>query len=489
MLSLISPDIQPSSAYQGASLTLPNPSGVLEATSVEAGRHGLRHQVLSPMETLGQSISTIAPSTSPTMTIPLVFAVAGNGTWLAYLLATLSVLLIALCIRSFARDSASPGSLYVYATSTLPPAVGALTAWALLLAYIATGSSVIGGFVNYGMVVLQTLTPFRSTSLLTPVLLAVSVTALSVWIAWRDVRISARLMLWIEGSSALLIAIVLAAILGRHGFHVDLQQLRLQGASVQGIRLGMVLALFSFVGFESATTLGHEAHQPLRTIPRAVLQSAILCGLFFILAAYGETLGYRPTGNNLGETTAPFHLLSGLVGMPVFGPLVDIGVLISMFAATLGCITAAARVLLLMSHNRLCHQSLRRIHPRNQTPGAAVLVVGTLAGLPAAWLAGHGASGSDIYGWMGSFATYGFITVYGLVAIALPIALHRRHKLNPGYVALSVAATAAMLLALEGSLYPIPPRPYSWLPYLYLAYLAVTSAWFLATRHRSSKLG
>ena len=219
------------------------------------------------------------------MTIPLVFAVAGNGTWLAYLLATFSVLLVALCICSFARHSASPGSLYSYAMSTLPPAVGALTAWALLAAYIATGSSVIGGFVNYGMVVLQTLTPYRGTTLLMPVGLAIFVTALSVFIAYRDVRISTRLMLWIEGTSALLIAIVLAAIFLQHGLHFDLQQLRLQNASVSGIRLGMVLALFSFVGFESATTLGSEAREPLRTIP------LLCCNRLF---SAGSSSSWRP---------------------------------------------------------------------------------------------------------------------------------------------------------------------------------------------------
>jgi amino acid transporter len=113
-----------------------------------------------------------------------------------------------------------------------------------------------------------------------------------------------------------------------------------------------------------------------------------------------------------------------------------------------------------------------------------VLVTGTLACLPAAYLAGHGASGSDIYGWLGSFATYGFITVYALISIAMPIALYRRHRLRPMYVALSVAATAAMLLALEGSLYPVPPRPYSWLPYLYLGYVVVAVAWFFVDRKR-----
>src|ERR1700722_8112189 len=106
--------------------------------------YGLRHDALSPMETLAQSISTIAPTSTPVATVPLVCALAGNGTWLAYVLATVAVLLVALCISRFARYSASPGSLYTYASMILPPWLGATVAWSLLLAYVATGSSVIG---------------------------------------------------------------------------------------------------------------------------------------------------------------------------------------------------------------------------------------------------------------------------------------------------------------------------------------------------------
>ena len=104
---------------------------------------------------LAQSISTMAPTCSAALTVPLVFASAGNGTWLAYLLATVCTLLVALCIARFARESASPGSLYTYATSSLPPMLGSVAAWALLLAYVATGASVVGGFVHYANVVLE----------------------------------------------------------------------------------------------------------------------------------------------------------------------------------------------------------------------------------------------------------------------------------------------------------------------------------------------
>src|ERR1035438_7256042 len=175
---------------------------------------GLRPGILSPMETLAQSVSTIAPTTTPAATIPLVCALAGNGTWLAYALATAAVLLVALCISRYARHSSSPGSLYAYASMTLPPWLGATVAWSLLLAYVATGSSVIGGFYHYANLLLRDATGHVFST----ALLATLVTGVSIWIAWRDVKISARLMLWIEAASVSVIVIVVALLLFRHGW-------------------------------------------------------------------------------------------------------------------------------------------------------------------------------------------------------------------------------------------------------------------------------
>jgi amino acid transporter len=117
--------------------------------------YGLRREVLSPLETLAQSISTIAPTATPVATIPLVGALAGNGTWLAYILATAAILLVAWCVGRFARYSSSPGSLYSYASMVLPPWLGATAGWSLLLAYVATGASVIAGFYQYANVMLR----------------------------------------------------------------------------------------------------------------------------------------------------------------------------------------------------------------------------------------------------------------------------------------------------------------------------------------------
>ncbi|HUC54495.1 MAG TPA: APC family permease [Candidatus Cybelea sp.] len=442
--------------------------------------YGLRRDALSPMETLAQSVSTIAPTTTPAATIPLVCALAGNGTWLAYLLATAAILLVALGISKFARYSSSPGSLYKYASMILPPSLGATAAWSLLLAYIATGSSVIGGFYHYANLLLQDATGHVASA----VFLALLVTAISIGIAWRDVKISARLMLWIEAVSVTLIMTVVLLVLGRHGLHLDWTQLQLRGMTGSGLRLGLVLALFSFVGFESATTLGAEARNPLKTIPRAVIQSALLAGAIFILCAYAEVLGLRTVGQDLGKSEAPMRVLASVGGVPVLGLVIDIGVLVSMFAGTLACITAAARVLLLMSHHGLTHGSLRMTHARHETPGRAIVVTGVAAVAPVAILAARGASGLDVYGWMGSLATYGFIVAYALVSVALPRYLRQHGAYRAGAQIIPWLAFTAMLLALIGNLYPVPEGPYGKLPFIYLAYLCAGMIWFLLQRRR-----
>ena len=444
---------------------------------------GLRHNALSPLETLAQSISTIAPSTSPQLTIPLVFVLAGQGTAIAYLIAMGLMVLVGLCIAAFARESSSPGSLYVYTRRSLPPIFSSVTALALFFAYITTASAVIGGFVAFSYVFLDPLHSRLGLPHVPAVLLVAIAAAIAGFVAYHDVKVSARLMLYIEGISLTLIAIVTATLLLKHGLHFDRPQLHLGTMSPRGIGLGVMLAIFSFVGFESATTLGAEARNPLRSIPRAVIESALLAGVFFVVAGYGEVLGFRNATAALGDSSNPFRYLSTQAGIPFLGPVIDIGVLISMFAATLACVIAASRVLLLMAHHGLAPQRLTHTNATHETPGEASILAAILAFLPAAGLALHGTSGADIYGWMGTLAVYGFLTAYGLVAVALTFHLRHTRRLTTGYILLTTAATLSMLLAMASNFYPIPPSPLRYFPYLYVAYLGAALLWLtLSTR-------
>jgi amino acid transporter len=195
-------------------------------------------------------------------------------------------------------------------------------------------------------------------------------------------------------------------------------------------------------------------------------------------------LGFRHAGLALDKADAPMHVLAGQASLPVLGILIDAGAMVSMFACILACITAAARILLLMAHNRLVPNYFCRTHRRNDTPHLAVVLTSVVVVVPPLVLTTLGYAGADIYGWLGSFAVYGFITIYGLTCVALPLQLKRQGALSMTLLVVAILGGVSMVMALAGTLYPVPAAPYSWLPYLYFVYLLITLVFFVRSRRR-----
>ncbi len=456
----------------------------VHSRSGAADSRGLRAGVLGPVETLAQSVSAMAPSTSASLTIPLVFALAGNATWFVYLLATGSMFLIGFCVSRFARLSASPGSLYTYTANTLPPVFGVAAAWGLLLAYLATGASVAGGALYYATVLCRQFFHWAPPAIPTLAL----VCAVAGYIAYRDVKLSAQVMLWIEAVSVSLIVILLILLPAHTGFHFDTTQFRLRGASFSSLGPALVLAIFSFVGFESATTLGGEVREPLRTIPRAVLQSALLAGVFFMLCAYSEVLGFRGQSGALSSSTSPLHLLAAKAGVSPLGVAIDCGAFISMFACVLACATAAARVLLRMAHDALLPALLQRTNRRHGTPGAAVALSIALMFAATAAMALNGDTGFTMYDLMGSLSVFGFLTAYALVALALPFARRALGRHSRLLAATSVSAVVVVVLIAAFDLDSTADAVHGRIPYLYLVYIVVGLAWYGLRRPKTGNL-
>ena len=444
--------------------------------------YGLKSGALSPVQTLAQSVAIIAPTGAPVMTVPLVFGLAGPGCAMAFLIATIAVLLVGLNVNQFARMSASPGSLYTYIADHMHPRWGVLAGWALLIAYLGTAASVSAGVSNYVDVILRD--GFALPGF--PLAVTTLVTFICCYLAYRDIQISTRLMLWLQVASVALISVLVIAVIARHGWKLDMEQLAFQGVTPEKLRLGLVLAMFSLVGFESATSLGSEARDPLVNIPRAVKWSAILSGAFFFLCAYAEVLAFRGESESLAQNPAPLHVLARQMGLPpLIGLLTDLGAVVTFFACFLGCITAAARVLFLMARHGALHSMLGEAHEQNQTPHRAVLWCSIAAFVPAAVMTLRGMNLFDIYGLLGTLSTFGFVTAYVLVCTAAPLFLRSRGRLTPKSVAISLLAIIAMIVALLGNLYPVPETPYSYLPYLYAGLLFLGFAWSMMWRARA----
>ncbi len=118
--------------------------------------------------------------------------------------------------------------------------------------------------------------------------------------------------------------------------------------------------------------------------------------------------------------------------MPLAGTVINAGVLVSMFAATLAFVIALGRLAMLMARHHLVPIPLARTSERHKTPTIAALLVGALALLPVVLLLLHGASGAEVYGWMGSLSVFGYLTTYLLIALAVVV---RRPTQNKHYSA------------------------------------------------------
>jgi amino acid transporter len=265
----------------------------------------------------------------------------------------------------------------------------------------------------------------------------------------------------------------------------DLDQFRLKGVTLSSLGPALVLSIFSFVGFESATTLGAEARNPLRTIPRAVLQCALLAGIFFMLCSYSEVLGFRGESGKLSETTSPLHLLAGRVGVSPLGVAIDLGAFISMFACVLACTTAAARLLMRMAHGGLLPALFERTGKQHRTPTAGVLASGGLMLVGTLVMALRNVTGSDMYDLLGSLSVFGFLTAYALVALALPFARSALGQHSHTVAAVSFTTVIVMILIGVFDVRSSSDPAHSRIPYIYLAYIAAGVAAYLLRRKKT----
>jgi amino acid transporter len=454
---------------------------VYRMTTTTKGRYGFRSKYLGFAETLSQSVANISPTLTPVVIVPLVFASAGNGTWIAYLFAMIGMLLVGANINQFAKRSATPGSLYSFVTRGLGVNAGFLSGWCLILAYLLTATAVLAGAVNYAGLLLDMVHLHPPTA----VLFAIGC-ATAWFIAFRDVKLSTRIMLALEVMSMALILILGVLVLQRHHTAIDLDQFDVRTMDFSGLKAGLILAVFSYVGFESATTLGEEAKNPLKSIPRAVLLSTAISGVFFIVSAYIAVLGFKAMGGSLATSTAPFNELASNLNLDLLGILISIGAVVSLFACTLANVTAASRIIYSMGRHGIFHPHLATAHKTNDTPHNATTMASSIIFILAFILLSLGRSVLEIFNDLSTIATYGFLTVYALICVAAPMYLQRRKQLTAGAIGLAIISIAFLIPAIIATVYPAPAAPANVFPVYFLGYVILGILWYALIRSRAS---
>src|SRR6266513_994969 len=360
------------------------------STSVDA--HRLERNAVGLAPTLFQSITHMAPAAAVAFSIIVAAPCAGVCLPLAVLMALVACLLVAVSIGQLGRHLPSAGGLYTYSARGLHPYVGFLVAWGFILAepivapllYLIFGNELAANLNSHFGWPLWLWAPFAV------------VAGLIVWVlTYRGIRLSTRTGVAL-GTFEIVVFVALAiTLIFAAGNHNTLSVFAPNTGNPKGwgsVFPGMIYAILAFIGFEAAAPLAEEAKNPRKTIPRAVILSALLIGLFYLLCYYAATVYFGP--DKMADPKNGFALFNNSdpwsgMAQAVWGPgliIVILAVLNSAIANSNAGANAATRVGLLP-------RVLARIHPRFKTPywavnvqaaGGIVLAValGTLAGGP-----------------------------------------------------------------------------------------------------------
>jgi len=202
---------------------------------------------------------------------------------------------------------------------------------------------------------------------------------------------------------------------------------------------GMVYTVLAFIGFEASVPLAEETKDPRRTLPRAVILSCVLIGLFYLVCYYGATVYFGP--NVAADPTNGFFAFNG--GDPwdglaskLWGPLsilVLLAIINSAFANSNAGANAATRVGYALGRVGILPRALAQVHPRYKTPYIAVHVQGAL-GIAVALILGFALSGPlNAFALLGTVATIIIVFIYILTNLSNLVFYMREHRdeLNP----------------------------------------------------------
>jgi amino acid transporter len=380
-----------------------SPAIAAPSAALKSGTLGLRHAIVI-------SVAVMSPAASVFFNTVPQAGYVGAAIPFCYVVGFVVALLMANQYSEMSRVIPSSGSAYTFVVEGLGPRLGFLVGWVGLIA-IALG-------VPYSFILmsanLQTLV-YRWFGLnLHWSFYFVAAIGISYAICYIGIRQSLSVdltFLTFEIGVCLVLAfIVLLHVGNQGGLTAQPFGLSLLPASNQ-LPAGIILGVLSFIGFETAATLGGETRDPHRNIPRAVFGSMIVVGLFYVLMAYVATIGYGIQNMVTGyaNDSAPFDTISSHFSGSAFTVLIDLAGTFSFFGAALAIINGGARIIYTVGRDGLLPRWTTRLHATRQTPIGAITAL-CLFGL---------VCGIALGVWLEPINAYGFLAVLDALFVLL----------------------------------------------------------------------
>jgi amino acid transporter len=446
---------------------------------------GLRGNVLGLPHAIVISVAVMSPAASIFFNTVPQAGLVGAAIPLCYVVGFVVALLVANQYSEFSRELPSSGSAYTFVTEGLGAKAGFLVAW---IGLAALGIGVPYSFVLMSANLETLVVRWFGFDLPWPAYFVAAVGivfALCYWGIRQSLRIDLTFLAFELGVCVVLAAVVLWRV--GSGSELSATPFTTAGVPANGdLTIGIVLAVLSFIGFETAATLGEETRNPHRNIPRAVYGSMIVVGIFYVLMAYAATVGYGLDSMTSGyaHDPAPFDTIARHFGGATFAALIDVVGLLSFFTAALAIVNGGARLLFAAARDGALPRWLATTHTVRATPIAGVTLLCAL-GLVLGIGLGELLSPITAFAFFGTIDAIFVLLIYVLVNLACLLFFWRkrrarfnplRHGLVPILGLLITAGIVAAAVASPGD------APLSYIPIVVALWLALGIALLIVTR-------
>ncbi|TMC25709.1 MAG: APC family permease [Chloroflexi bacterium] len=428
----------------------------------------LRANAIGLPGVLFQSITTMAPASAVSFSLGAAIPFAGGALPLAVLIALIVCSLIALNIGSLARHLPSAGGYFTYVSRGLGSPVGWLTGWLFSLTYLL--------IVPLQLLVLG---PVMDSAVNQYFHLSFGAAGWAVWamvfavivfgLTYFGIKISADTSVVlgaIEISIFVLLSIWLIVTAGNGNTAATFNPASSLEPGLngwQGILHGMIFAFLAFAGFESSAPLAEEAHNPRRTVPRAILLAVISIGVFYVFCSYAGVVGWG--FNNIAKYPLdpnPWGTMANRV-WGAFSFIAIFAILNSALANANAGVNAASRVLYAMGRTNTLPAPLMHINARFRTPDLAIIftmIVGVVFTLWPGIVYGP----TIAFGLLGTIITIFILLVYMAVCLSVPF-FYRRERRGEfsvlRHIILPAVPFVILIFPIVAQFYPAPSPPYN----------------------------
>jgi putrescine importer len=290
----------------------------------------------------------------------------------AYLLAFIAIFFTAYSYGVMSKVFPTSGSAYTYTKKSIHPYLGFLVGWALLLDYFFSPIIACLTFGIYLHAQFPSIPAYMWIIGLNIVLGFINIIGIKF-----SANIS-KLFVWIQIVFIAVFCFFLFRNLSGAGEIHPLQPFLQTDVPFSTILAGASIICFSFLGFDTVTTMAEETVNSEKTIPKAIMIIIIVASILYLVPSFLTQLVY-PQLTFVNIDSAGFEIVK-LVGGAALSSVFLTVLILAIFTQGLSSVTSVSRLLFVLGRdNVLPKRVFAFLHPKFNTPVINIVIVSVVS--------------------------------------------------------------------------------------------------------------